>query len=126
MQQQEQDEQQAQGAAGAGAGAAAPLGMGRPTDPGLSSGCLYLEEALLRNVRKLKGRKLLRANVSLASAQEAPIASECCFDVGTSVRLLHRINLASGAARAVRDMKVAEIKTWDGENAAYWVVAPQG
>jgi len=47
---------------------------------------LYIEEHLLRIVRKMKGREMLRHRQSLFSAQERPSASACGFDFTNTLR----------------------------------------
>ncbi|CAK8996568.1 Leucine-rich repeat and IQ domain-containing protein 3 (Leucine-rich repeat-containing protein 44) [Durusdinium trenchii] len=49
---------------------------------------LYIEERILRAVRRLKGRPLLRDHRSLFAAQEHPISSDCAFDYSNALRLL--------------------------------------
>lgn len=95
-----------------------------PTTEANRSPCLYMEESLLRVIRRLKGRRLLRDATSLMSAQETSLASDCTFNYSNCIRLLTHRSSPLALGKEVLQCRPEKIDSWEGDSAAYWVNAP--
>ncbi|GBG30910.1 Serine/threonine-protein phosphatase 2A regulatory subunit B'' subunit gamma [Hondaea fermentalgiana] len=95
-----------------------------PTEEANQSPCLFIEESVLRVIRRLKGRKLLRNPSTLMAAQESSLGSECTFSYANHLRLLSARSSPTTLGREVRDSAPEAIASSDGEAADFWIRPP--